>query len=166
MVKMNLRGWRFGVFEADLESHELRKHGIHIKLAGQPFQALSLLLRHPGEVVAREVLRNELWPGEPWGDHDQRLNKAINKVRDALNDSAESPRLIETIPRVGYRFLGSVVPLAEPMAQPVANPMPEPLADLAAKSAGRSLRARLTVEPEPQPSLLARLMAALKSVFG
>jgi Tol biopolymer transport system component/DNA-binding winged helix-turn-helix (wHTH) protein len=126
------RGWRFGVFEADVESHELRKYGVHIKLAGQPFQALSLLLQRPGEVVTREELRNSLWPGEPWGDHDQRLNKAINKVRDALNDSADTPRLIETIPRVGYRFLGSVHPLPVPVVEvspePVAPPaeLPQP----------------------------------------
>jgi len=124
-----LRGWRFGVFEADLETHELRKHGVHIKLAGQPFQALSLLLHRPGEVVSREELRNALWPGEPWGDHDQRLNKAINKVRDALNDSADTPRLIETVPRVGYRFLGSVSPLTDPAARQrplVHSETPEP----------------------------------------
>jgi Tol biopolymer transport system component/DNA-binding winged helix-turn-helix (wHTH) protein len=132
LLTTKLRGWRFGVFEADLETHELRKHGVHIKLAGQPFQALSILLHHPGEVVAREDLRHALWPHEPWGDHDQRLNKAINKVRDALNDSADSPRLIETIPRVGYRFLGSVVPLNDfvgerdvPGVEPVAQTPPE-----------------------------------------
>ncbi len=113
MVTAKLQGWRFGVFEADLELHELRKRGIHIKLAGQPFQVLALLLQRPGEVVSREELRTVLWPGEPWGDHDQRLNKAVNKIRDALNDSADTPRLIETIPRIGYRFLGSVSPLTD-----------------------------------------------------
>jgi Tol biopolymer transport system component/DNA-binding winged helix-turn-helix (wHTH) protein len=132
-----IKGWRFGVFEADSESHELRKYGVHIKLAGQPFQALSLLLQRPGEVVTREELRNALWPGEPWGDHDQRLNKAINKVRDSLNDSADTPRLIETVPRVGYRFLGSVHPLMSPVAEappppavPAAEAISEPLTPL------------------------------------
>ncbi|MCU1260773.1 MAG: yycF [Bryobacterales bacterium] len=130
MVITKLRGWRFGVFEADLETHELRRHGVHIKLAGQPFQALSVLLNRPGDVVSREELRNALWPGEPWGDHDQRLNKAINKIREALNDSADRPRLIETIPRVGYRFLGSVTPLRDPFAES---------------------RVETKIEPEPEP---------------
>lgn len=122
MVTARVRGWRFGVFEADLELHELRKRGIHIKLAGQPFQALTILLQRPGSVVPREELRNALWPDEPWGDHDQGLNKAINKIRDALNDSADTPRLIETIPRVGYRFLVPVTPLMDQDAETEAPP--------------------------------------------
>ena len=125
VIKNRLRGWRFGVFEADLETRELRKHGVRIKLAGQPFQALTLLLDRPGEVISREEMRNALWPNETWGDHDQRLNKAINKVRDALSDSADTPRLIETIPRVGYRFLGSVVSLTDPFAE-VDSETPNP----------------------------------------
>ncbi len=99
------RGVRFGVFEADLELYELRKHGVRIKLTGQPFQVLALLLEHAGEVVTREVLRQALWPNEPWGEHDQRLNKIVNKIREALCDSAGTPRFLETIPRIGYRFL-------------------------------------------------------------
>jgi len=78
------RGARFGVFEADLELHELRKHGARIKLSEQPFQALALLLEHAGEVVRRETFRDVLWPNEPWGEHDQRLNRIINKIREAL----------------------------------------------------------------------------------
>jgi hypothetical protein len=83
------RGVRFSVFEADLHLHELRKHGIQIKLPGQPFQALGLLLEHAGEVVTREEFRQALWPNEAWGEHDQRLNKIVNKIREALSDSAE-----------------------------------------------------------------------------
>ena len=132
MVTAKLQGWRFGVFEADLELHELRKHGIHIKLAGQPFQVLALLLQQPNEVVSRERLRSTLWPGEPWGDHDQRLNKAINKIREALNDSADTPRLIETIPRIGYRFLGSVIALSGTDASNATNAgaVPAPVGEL------------------------------------
>jgi Tol biopolymer transport system component/DNA-binding winged helix-turn-helix (wHTH) protein len=99
---------RFSVFGVDLESHELRKHGVKIKLAEQPFQALALLLEHAGEVVTREAFREALWPHESWGEHDQRLNRIINKIREVLSDSAETPRFIETIPRIGYRFLVSV----------------------------------------------------------
>ena len=119
------RGLRFGVFEADLELHELRKHGLHIKLTGQPFQVLTLLLERPGEVVTRDELRNTLWPDEPCGDHDQRVNKIINKIREALCDSADAPRFLETVPRIGYRFiipvkrLGELGPGREP--EPVAN---------------------------------------------
>ncbi len=98
-------GLRFGVFEANLELHELRKNGLRIKLTGQSFQALIMLLERHGEVVTRDELRTALWPDEPWGDHDQRVNKIINKIREALCDSAEVPRYLTTIPRVGYRFL-------------------------------------------------------------
>lgn len=108
LPETRFRGARFAVFEADLELHELRKHGLRIKLTGQPFQALALLLERSGEVVARDDLRRALWPNEPWGDHDQRLNKIVNKIREALCDSADAPRFLETIPRIGYRFLVSV----------------------------------------------------------
>ena len=115
------RGWRFGTFEADLDSRELRKHGVRLKLSGQPFRALELLLLNQGEVVTRDELRTALWPGEQFGDYDQRLNKTINKIREALSDSADNPRLLETVPRVGYRFLCPAVPFSLPeprQAQP------------------------------------------------
>jgi DNA-binding winged helix-turn-helix (wHTH) protein/TolB-like protein len=98
----------FGVFEADLRAAELRKHGIRIKLQEQPFQILSLLLEHPGEVVTREELRQKLWPAHTFVDFDRSLNKAMTKLRAALGDSADSPRYVETIPRHGYRFLAPV----------------------------------------------------------
>lgn len=99
---------RFGVFELDLRAAELRKRGIRIKLQEQPFQILSLLLEHPGEVVTREELRQKLWPAQTFVDFDRSLNKAMTKLRSALGDSAESPRYVETIPRHGYRFLAPV----------------------------------------------------------
>jgi DNA-binding winged helix-turn-helix (wHTH) protein/tetratricopeptide (TPR) repeat protein/TolB-like protein len=99
---------RFGVFEVDLRTAELRKRGIRIKLQEQPFQILSLLLEHPGEVVTREELRQKLWPAHTFVDFDRSLNKAMTKLRSALGDSAESPRYVETIPRHGYRFLAPV----------------------------------------------------------
>lgn len=98
----------FGVFEADLKAAELRKHGIRIKLQEQPFQILSLLLEHPGEVVTREELRQKLWPAHTFVDFDRSLNKAMTKLRAALGDSADNPRYVETIPRHGYRFLAPV----------------------------------------------------------
>jgi len=99
----------FSIFEVDPRAAELRKHGVRIKLQDQPFRILSLLLERPGELVTREEIREELWPGHTFVDFDRSLNKAIAKLRSALGDSAESPRYIETIPRHGYRL---IVPVA------------------------------------------------------
>ena len=99
---------RFGVFELDLRSGELRKRGLLVRLQEQPFQVLTMLLEHPGEVVTREELQKKLWPANTFVDFDHGLNKAINKIRDALGDSAESPRFVETVARRGYRFLAEV----------------------------------------------------------
>jgi DNA-binding winged helix-turn-helix (wHTH) protein len=101
---------KFGVFEADLAARELRKNGIKIRLQEQPFQVLALLLENRGEVTTREELRQKLWPADTFVDFDNGLNTAINKIREALCDSAESPRYVETLPRRGYRFIG----LSEP----------------------------------------------------
>ena len=98
----------FGVFELDLRAAELRKHGLRIRLQEQPFQVLAMLLEHPGEVVTREELQKKLWPADTFVDFDHGLNKAINKLREALGDSAESPRFVETVARRGYRFLAEV----------------------------------------------------------
>jgi TolB-like protein/DNA-binding winged helix-turn-helix (wHTH) protein/Flp pilus assembly protein TadD len=99
---------RFGVFELDLRSGELRKHGLRIRLQEQPVQVLAMLLEHAGELVSREELQKKLWPADTFVDFDHGLNKAINKIRDALGDSAESPRFVETVARRGYRFLAEV----------------------------------------------------------
>src|SRR5215470_3587414 len=102
------RAVRFGVFEADLSSGELRKHGLRIKLQDQPFQILAMLLEHPGEVLTREELHRKLWPTDTFVDFDHGLNNAINRLRDALSDSAEAPRFIETLPKRGYRFISQI----------------------------------------------------------
>ena len=99
------RRFRFGLFEADLNTSELRKNGLKIKLQEQPFQILALLLEHRGELVTREQLRKELWPADTFVDFDVGLNVAIKKLRDAIGDSAENSRFVETIPRHGYRFI-------------------------------------------------------------
>jgi len=99
---------RFGVFELDPRAGELRKHGLRIRLQEQPFRVLAILLEHPGEVVTREELQKKLWPADTFVDFDHGLNKAISKIREALNDSAESPRFVETVARRGYRFLAEV----------------------------------------------------------
>jgi DNA-binding winged helix-turn-helix (wHTH) protein/tetratricopeptide (TPR) repeat protein len=99
---------RFGVFEADVRSGELRKQGVRIKLQEQPFQVLTQLLKRPGEVVTREELRAQLWQSDTFVDFDNGLNTSINKLREAIGDSADSPRYIETLPRRGYRFIAPV----------------------------------------------------------
>jgi TolB-like protein/DNA-binding winged helix-turn-helix (wHTH) protein len=96
------------LFEADLNSSELRKNGVKIKLQEQPFQILALLLEHRGELVTREELRKKLWPADTFVDFDVGLNVAIKKLRDAIGDSAENSRFVETIPRHGYRFISGV----------------------------------------------------------
>jgi DNA-binding winged helix-turn-helix (wHTH) protein len=99
---------RFAVFEVDLSAGELRKNGVKIRLQEQPFQILAFLLGRPGELVTRQDLRDKLWSNDTFVDFDHSLNTAINKLREALGDSASSPRFVETVARRGYRFLASV----------------------------------------------------------
>jgi len=96
---------RFGTYEVSLQSGEVRKAGLRIKVQQQPMKLLEILLERPGEVVTREELRSRVWPNESFGDFDQALNIAIGKLRGALGDSAENPRFIETLPKRGYRFI-------------------------------------------------------------
>ena len=105
---------RFGTFELDVRAGELRNRGARIKLQEQPLRILEMLLAHPGQLVTREELRSRLWPSDTFVDFDHGLNKAVNKLREALGDSAEAPRFIETVPKRGYRFL-----------QPMTNAVPE-----------------------------------------
>ncbi len=102
---------RFGVFEVDFESGELRKQGIKIKLHDQPFRVLAMLLERPGEVITREEIRLRLWPADTFVDWDLGLNSAVMKLRAALGDSAENPRFVETLPRRGYRLIVPVEPI-------------------------------------------------------
>ena len=113
------RLFRFETFDVDVRTGELRKAGVKLKLPGQPFQVLAILLESPGEVVTREELQKRLWP-DTFVDVDHNLNTAINKIREVLGDSAESPRFVETLPRRGYRFIGPVTPV------PADRPPPAP----------------------------------------
>jgi Tol biopolymer transport system component/DNA-binding winged helix-turn-helix (wHTH) protein len=99
---------RFGVFELDPRAGELRKKGMKVRLQGQPVEILAMLLERPGETVTREELQKKLWPADTFVDFEQGLNNAMNRLRAALDDDAESPRFIETLPRRGYRFIGAV----------------------------------------------------------
>lgn len=110
MEKPNARGViRFDQFEADLHAQQLRKSGVRVKLPRQSFQVLQILAQRPGEVVSREELHQALWPDDTFVDFDHGLNNSVKRIRDALGDSAETPRYIETLPRLGYRFVGSLL---------------------------------------------------------
>src|ERR1700758_3845985 len=104
----NSRVVRFGAFELDLESRELRKSGIRVKLQEQPFLILEMLLDRRGAIVTREELKQKLWPADTFVDFDLSLNSAVKKLRQALNDDSDNPRYVETLYRRGYRFIGTV----------------------------------------------------------
>jgi Tol biopolymer transport system component/DNA-binding winged helix-turn-helix (wHTH) protein len=108
---------RFGSFEADLSTRELRKGGLKIRLQGQPFEVLALLLQRPGELITREDLQAKLWASDTFVDFEHGLNKAINRVREALGDDADNPRFVETLPRRGYRFVAPVVAVGGGVAE-------------------------------------------------
>src|SRR5947209_9149252 len=99
---------RFGTYEVSLQSGEVRKAGVKIRVQQQPMKLLEILLERPGEVVTREELRGRVWADESFGDFDQAVNIAIGKLRSAFGDSAENPRYIETLPKRGYRFIAEV----------------------------------------------------------
>jgi DNA-binding winged helix-turn-helix (wHTH) protein len=98
---------RFGAFEVDVTSRELRKHGVRMSLEGKPFEILLTLLENPGQVITRKILRQKLWP-DSYVRYEQSLNTAVNKLRGSLGDSSASPRYVETLPRLGYRFIAPV----------------------------------------------------------
>jgi serine/threonine-protein kinase len=165
---------RFGVFEVDLDTGELRKQGVRIKLRDQPFQILRLLLAHPGEVLSRDELQKQLWPGDTFVDFDRGLNKAVNHLRDALGDSAESPRFIETLPKRGYRFIApveagsptghSLEPTRE-ARDPLVERL-EPSADAqtaSSRGATRGLKLKLTAG---LPWMIAGLTSVLAVICG
>src|SRR5881227_4108575 len=117
---------KFGPYEVDLHTHELWKYGTRIKLVGQPFDVLTILLKKPGELVTREELRARLWPGDTFVDFNHGLNAAVNKLREALSDSADTPRYVETLPRRGYRFIAAVEWIAPVCAAVAASPELQP----------------------------------------
>jgi TolB-like protein/DNA-binding winged helix-turn-helix (wHTH) protein len=135
---------RFGLFELDLRTRQLTKNGVKIRLPQQSIQALSLLLERPGEIVTREELRQRLWPSDVFVDFDHGLNKSIQKLRDALGDSAGSPRYIETIPRIGYRFIGPANGATEigELRSDTNTPPPQNLASAPQAGIAGSRRAR------------------------
>jgi DNA-binding winged helix-turn-helix (wHTH) protein/Tol biopolymer transport system component len=145
----------FGVFEVDLRAGELRKSGLKIKLQEQPFQVLAMLLRCPGDVVTREELQKAVWPADTFVDFGRGLNKAINKIREALGDSADNPRFVETLPWRGYRFIAPVDVGAG------AEPSPGP-----ANAGPPSPTGRGTVTAEDRSNLGAVREAGLRTQWG
>jgi DNA-binding winged helix-turn-helix (wHTH) protein/tetratricopeptide (TPR) repeat protein len=142
---------RFDVFALDLRAGEIYKSGRKIKLQDQPFQILAMLLEQPGQVVAREQLRERLWPEDTFVDFDHSLNTAVKKLRQALNDEADKPRFIETLPKRGYRYVGPAVESGPPAG---SSPGKEPGA-IAKESAGKP-RATSTRIADAAPSASVR----------
>src|SRR5215469_4778934 len=105
---------QFGVFELDLQRVELRKNGVKVKLQDQPLKVLQVLLQNPGQIVSREELRQQVWPANTFVEFDQGLYSATARLRDALGDSSDSPRFIETVARRGYRFIAPVTVAPSP----------------------------------------------------
>ena len=112
---------RFGAFEVDLRAGELRKNGVKLKLQEQPLQVLAMLLECPGKVVTREELQRKLWSTDTFVDFEHSLNAAVKRLREALGDSADNPRYIETLPRHGYRL---IIPVERSEGESVAPAIP------------------------------------------
>src|SRR6202034_3286126 len=118
------RRYRFGVFEADATLGELRRKGVRVKLNAQPFQMLLMLLERPGELLTREEISRTLWPDGTFVDYEHGVNSAVNRIREALGDTAGNPRFIETLARRGYRFVAPVEQIIR--NEDVSAPEPEP----------------------------------------
>jgi DNA-binding winged helix-turn-helix (wHTH) protein len=153
------RRFRFGVFEADAATGELRKQGIRIKLNVQPFQILVMLLERPGEILTREQIARELWPEGTFVDYEHGVNSAVNRIRDALGDRARNPRFIETLARRGYRFVAPVQRLGgEATIQPApqitaaSEPIPPPIP---------ALQSRFLAAPDELPKVPHRIVQNL-----
>jgi DNA-binding winged helix-turn-helix (wHTH) protein len=161
---------RFGTFEADLIAGELRREGTKVRLQEQPFQILTILLERPGELVTREELQKRLWPADTFVDFDHSLNTAVNKLREALGDTAANPRFVQTVAKRGYRFIAPVrkevgtAPLSESTtASPAAISAP------ATASAGRAIpvtkfHPELEI-PVPKRNLTRRLFGLIQIMY-
>jgi DNA-binding winged helix-turn-helix (wHTH) protein len=151
------RRYRFGVFEADAATGELRRKGVRIKLHAQPFHVLSLLLERPGQLLTREEISRELWPEGVFVDAEHGVNSAINRIREALGDTAGNPRFIETMARRGYRFIAPVQRF-DPDETP---PVPErAMPDLATSEAPLTSAQAPEIPPDSEPKIVSRILAS------
>jgi cholera toxin transcriptional activator len=163
---------RFGTFEADLAPGELRKNGVRVRLQEQPFQVLVALLERAGEMVTREDLRQRLWPSDTFVDFDHSLNTAVNKLREALGDTAANPRFVQTVARRGYRFIAPVELVEGPMAENAQAPAPsapgisptEELAPPALQTTAPEIHPDLDI-PVPKRSLPRGLFALIQVMY-
>jgi DNA-binding winged helix-turn-helix (wHTH) protein len=147
------RLYRFGVFEADATLGELRRQGIRIKLNAQPFQVLVMLLDRPGELLTREEISRELWPDGTFVDYQHGVNSAVNRIREALGDTAGNPRFVETLARRGYRFIAPVARIAaldEVPPAPISEPQPPGSIELVPDTGPLS---RILASPEDLPKI-------------
>jgi DNA-binding winged helix-turn-helix (wHTH) protein len=148
------RRYRFGAFEADAATGELRRQGLRVKLNAQPFQVLCLLLDRPGDLLTREEISRELWPDGTFVDYEHGVNSAVNRIREALGDTASSPRFVETLARRGYRFVAPV----ERIADQIADPVPDTRAATLATNSAPTSPSEPT--PQPEPAFLTGLLAS------
>jgi DNA-binding winged helix-turn-helix (wHTH) protein len=167
----NARIARFGVFELDLSAGELRKNGVKLRLQEQPFQVMALLLERAGEVITREELQQKLWPSDTFVDFDHSLNTAINKVREALGDSASSPRYVETLARRGYRFIAPVqTPVQTPMQLSGGRTSADAKADILAIASAEAAHYPSSLHPDlevpiPRRAITRGLFALIQVMY-
>jgi DNA-binding winged helix-turn-helix (wHTH) protein len=148
------RRYRFGVFEADGAVGELRRQGVRVRLNAQPFQVLCLMLERPGELLTREEISRELWPEGTFVDYEHGVNSAVNRIREALGDTASNPRFVETLARRGYRF---VAPVEKVGGQPAAAMVVEPVSE--ERTAG--LLGRVLASEDELPKVSYRVVQTL-----
>ena len=151
MPRVTSRRFRFEDFEVDFGTAELRRRGLRLKISGQPLRILEMLIEDPGRVVSREELRSILWEADTFVDFERGLNAAVNRLREALGDSATSPRYVETLPRVGYRFIGQVT-RCESEAQPARADL-----NLVSESASRAVEPLKPFSIDPEPNVRIRV---------
>jgi DNA-binding winged helix-turn-helix (wHTH) protein len=165
--------YRFGTFEADAATGELRRQGLRVKLNTQPFQVLLLLLARPGELLTREEISRELWPEGTFVDYEHGVNSAVNRIREALGDTASSPRFVETLARRGYRFVAPVERIGErirpdendsPAAPESAGPAPNQQTSAAAEPVTKP-RIQILATPEDLPRTPYRVVQTLFVLF-
>jgi DNA-binding winged helix-turn-helix (wHTH) protein len=159
------RRYRFGVFEADAGTGELRRQGTRLKLNAQPFQVLLMLLERPGELLTREEISHELWPDGTFVDYEHGVNSAVNRIREALGDTATNPRFIETLARRGYRFIAPVERIVAVEAASSAgsnSPSSTPMGNAAGPAEPEiKLRHRILASPQELPKASYRVVQTL-----
>jgi len=170
MAADRMRIARFGLYEIDLVSGELRKEGTRVRLQEQPFRVLAMLLERPGEMVTREEMRTRLWPGDTFVDFDHGLNTAVNKLREALGDTAANPRFVQTVARRGYRFIAPVQQNGAGAASPEAAHGVKPASEAVEKTESTAGTTPVTLHPElevpvPQRGLTRGLFILIQVMY-